>query len=321
MPIPKKLLIPMYRLIVLIREFEERAVQLFLNSELPGFLHSSIGQEAIPVAVSANLRQDDYIASTHRGHGDILAKGATPDRMMAELFGKITGYCKGKGGSMHIADLDIGILGATGIVGGAIPIINGAALAAKIRGTDQVGVCYFGDGASNEGTFHEALNLAAIWSLPVVFVCHNNMFAESTPLGYHQKVEDLAIRASGYGIEGVSVDGNDVFAIYEAASRAIGRARKGKGPTLLNCRTYRILGHYVGDSGTDYRTKKEVEEAKKREPVGRFRRQLIEMGVLTEQKAKSIEDEVEQEIENAVRFAKESQDPTESELLSDVYST
>jgi pyruvate dehydrogenase E1 component alpha subunit len=306
---------------VLIRKFEEKAAQLYLNNEIPGFLHSSIGQEAIPVAVSACLRDDDYIASTHRGHGDILAKGAKPDLMMAELFGKITGYCKGKGGSMHIADLDLGILGATGVVGGAIPIINGAALAARMRGTEQVGVAYFGDGASNEGTFHEALNLAAVWNLPVVFVCHNNMFAESTPVDYHQKVKDLAVRASGYGIEGFSVDGNDVFEVYEVAKKAIDRARKGQGPTLINCITYRLLGHYVGDPGTSYRSKKEVEEANKREPVGRFRKNLIEMGELTEEKAKSVEDEVDQEIEDAVLFAKESPEPTTAELLKDVYST
>jgi TPP-dependent pyruvate/acetoin dehydrogenase alpha subunit len=320
MSIPKAKLTPMFRMMVLIRRFEEKAMTLYLNGQLPGFLHSSLGQEAIPVGVSACLREDDYIATTHRGHGDILAKGSKADRMMAELFAKATGYCKGKGGSMHIADLDLGILGATGIVGGGIPIINGAALAAKLRGTDQVGVCYFGDGASNEGTFHEALNLAAIWDLPVVFVCHNNMYAESTPLSYHQKgVRDLADRALGYGMEGFSVDGNDVFEIYAATSRAVTRARKGEGPSLINCRTYRLTGHFVGDPGTLYRSKEEVEEAKSREPLGRFRRRLIDMKALTEEKARQIEADVEREIEAAVRFAQESPEPTAEELTRDVY--
>jgi TPP-dependent pyruvate/acetoin dehydrogenase alpha subunit len=214
----------------------------------------------------------------------------------------------------------LGIIGATGIVGGAIPIINGAALAAKMRGTEQIGVCYFGDGASNEGTFHEALNLAAVWNLPVVFVCQNNMFAESTPLHYHQKVKDLADRARGYGIDGFSVDGNDVFEIYDVAAKAINSARNGQGPTLINCKTYRLLGHFVGDSGTNYRSKNEVEEAKKREPVGRFRKRLIEMHVLTEAKAKKIDEEVEQEIEDAVIFARQSPEPASAELLTDVYS-
>lgn len=321
MGVPEDKLIPIYRMMVLIRTFEEKAIELFMNGRIPGFLHSSIGQEAIPATISVILRSDDYMISTHRGHGDILAKGASPNKMMAELYGRATGYCKGKGGSMHIADLDLGVLGATGIVGGGIPIINGAALAATMRGTDQVGVCYFGDGASNEGTFHEALNLAAIWDLPVLFVCENNMYAESTPIGYHQKVKDLADRAMGYGIAGASVDGNDVFEIYESARIAIEQARKGKGPTLLNCRTYRILGHYVGDPGTAYRRDEEVNAAKRRDPIGRFRKKLLESGVLTETAARSINNEVMKEIIEAVEYAEQSPSPTEADLLTDVYNT
>lgn len=316
----KETLLWMFRTITVIRKFEEKAMDLYLKGKLPGFLHSSIGQEAIPTGVSACLRDDDYIVSTHRGHGDILAKGTTPDRMMAELYGKTTGYCKGKGGSMHIADLDLGILGATGIVGGGLPIVNGAALAAKLRGTDQVAVCYFGDGASNEGTFHEAVNMAAIWDLPVLFVCHFNMYAESTPSSYHQKVEDLSLRAKGYGIPGVSVDGNDTLAVYEAAKKAVDRARKGKGPTLMNCRTYRILGHYVGDSGEQYRSKEEVEEAKKRDPINILRKNLIEMDVLTEEKAKKIEAEIDKQMDDAVAYAQQSPSPTADDLMTDVYS-
>lgn len=319
MKIPWEKLLPMYRLMVLIRRFEERAMQLFLNGQLPGFLHSSIGQEAIPVGFSGCLRQDDHILSTHRGHGDILAKGAKPDRMMAELFGKATGYCKGKGGSMHIANPDLGILGATGIVGGSLPIVNGAALACQMRGGDQVCVCYFGDGASNEGTFHEALNLAAIWQLPVLFVCQNNLYAESTPISYHQRVKDIADRAASYGMEGISVDGNDVFEVYAAASRAVAKARTGHGPTLLNCRTYRLTGHYVGDSGTAYRSAAEVEEAKKHEPLARFQQRLSSMGVLTESTISEIERDVEEEIAGAVLFAEESPEPDPAELTADVY--
>lgn len=321
MAVPKDKLVSIYRMMVLIRTFEEKTIELFMNGRIPGFLHSSIGQEAIPAAISSLLHKDDYIVSTHRGHGDILAKGTSAKGMMAELYGKATGYCKGKGGSMHIADLDLGILGATGIVGGGLPIINGAALAATMRGTDQVGVCYFGDGASNEGTFHEALNLASIWDLPVLFVCENNMYAESTPVSYHQKVNDLADRAIGYGIAGESVDGNDVLEIYETAKKAIDRARKGKGPTLMNCRTYRVLGHYVGDPGTAYRKDGEVEEAKRRDPIKRLRKKLVETGTLTETDVATIAAEVEAEIEEAVEYAEHSPAPSEADLLTDVYSS
>jgi len=315
----KTTVVPMYRTMFLIRKFEEKAAELYLNGRIPGFLHSSIGQEAIPAAISACLRPDDYIVSTHRGHGDILAKGAKADKMMAELFGKQTGYCHGKGGSMHIADLELGILGATGIVGGGLPIINGAALAARLKGTEQIGVCYFGDGASNEGTFHEALNLAAIWDLPVVFVCENNTYAESTPIWNQQKVADLSVRAQGYGITGVTVDGNDVFEIHAAASKAVEQARGGKGPTLMNCKTYRIMGHYIGDPGTAYRSSEEVEKAKKTEPLDRLRAWLVEKEFLTESGLKKLEREVEQEIEAAVAFAEQSEAPSLEQLTEDVY--
>lgn len=317
--LPKETVVSIYRTMFLIRRFEEKAGELYLNGRIPGFLHSSIGQEAIPAAVSACLRPDDYIVSTHRGHGDILAKGARTDQMMAELFGKRTGYCRGKGGSMHIADLQLGILGATGIVGGGLPIINGAALAARLRGSEQVGVCYFGDGASNEGTFHEALNLAAIWDLPVLFVCQNNTYAESTPIWYQQKVPDLSVRAQGYGMPGVSVDGNDIFEIHSAADAAVKRARAGQGPSLLNCRTYRIMGHYVGDPGTAYRSAEEVEKAKQKEPLATLRTWLIKRKHLTESGMRELERGVEQEIEAAVNFAEQSEAPSLDELTADVY--
>lgn len=227
--IPKEKMIDLYQKLIRIRLFEEKAVELFLKGILPGFLHSSLGQEAISVGACATLREDDWIVSTHRGHGDIIAKGARVDLMMAELFAKKTGYCKGKGGSMHIADLHLGILGATGIVGGGLPIANGAALACQLKGTDQVCLCFFGDGASNIGSFHEALNLAAVWNLPVIFICQNNLYAESTPQWQHQKIKDISIRGESYGMPGVSVDGNDVLAVYETVSSAVERARKKRG--------------------------------------------------------------------------------------------
>jgi pyruvate dehydrogenase E1 component alpha subunit len=317
--ISKDQLLDMYEKMVRIRLFEEKAVELFLKGVLPGFLHSSIGQEAIPVGTCAALREDDWLASTHRGHGDMIAKGARVDLMMAELFAKKTGYCKGKGGSMHIADLDLGILGATGIVGGGLPIANGAALAIQLRGGDQVIICFFGDGASNEGAFHEALNLAGVWNLPVIFICQNNLYAESTPQRQHQKIKDVFIRAESYGMPGTGVDGNDVFAVYETVSSAVERARKKGGPSLIECKTYRWLGHYVGDPSTAYRTKEEVEEWKKRDPLKLFREKLLAMGVLGEKDPEEINHKIEKEIEDAVIFAQDSPDPELEEALEDIY--
>ena len=317
--IPKDNLLQMYEKMVRIRLFEEQGVQLFLKRVIPGNIHPSIGQEAIPVGVCSALRENDYITSTHRGHGDIIAKGARVDRMMAELLGKKTGYCKGKGGSMHIADLDLGILGANGIVGAGLPIANGAALAFQMRGTDQICVSFFGDGASNTGSFHEALNLASVWKLPVIFVCQNNEYAFSTPQRNHQNICDIAVRGTGYGIPGVCVDGNDVLAVYEAAQEAVGRARKGEGPSLLECKTYRWTGHFVGDSATSYRSKEEVEERKKRDPVKLYREKLLAMGTCGEKELEEINKRIQKEIEGAVVFAQNSPDPDPEEALEDVY--
>ena len=318
--LPKEKLSDMYEKMVRIRLFEEKAAELFLKGILPGFLHSSIGQESPPVGTCAALRDDDYIISTHRGHGDIIAKGARSDRMMAELFGKKTGYCKGKGGSMHIADLDLGILGANGIVGGGLTIVSGAALAAVLKGTDQVAVCFFGDGASNNGTFHEGLNMASIWSLPVLFVCQNNGYAESTPQTYHQRVCDVATRAQAYNMPGRCVDGNDVLAVYDAVSEAVARGRKGEGPTLIECKTYRHLGHFVGEPGTIYRPKEEVEDWKKnRDPIKLFRAKLLSMGTHTEAELDGIDEKMEKEIEEAVVFARNSPEPAPEEALEDIY--
>jgi TPP-dependent pyruvate/acetoin dehydrogenase alpha subunit len=315
----KKELIDMYRKMVRIRLFEERVVKEFAAGNIPGFVHVYSGEEAVAVGACANLRTKDYITSTHRGHGHLIAKGGRTDRMMAELYGKKTGYNKGKGGSMHIAEVDIGILGADAIVGGGIPVAGGAALSAKMRGTDQVAVCFLGDGASNTSRFHEGVNLASIWKLPVVYVIENNMYAETTCIADTCNLTDIADRAAAYGIPGVTVDGNDVMAVYEAVGAAVAKARKGEGPTLVECKTCRHHGHYEGDTMT-YRDTKEVDECKKRDPIPRFRKKLAEMGVLTEKEAEKIDQEIAQEIEAAVKFAAESPFPDPEEALEDVYA-
>jgi pyruvate dehydrogenase E1 component alpha subunit len=317
--IAKEKLINMYRVMVRIREFEERTKKEFAAGKIPGFVHLYAGEEAVATGACANLRPDDYITSTHRGHGHLIAKGGKTDRMMAELYGKKTGYNKGKGGSMHIADMEIGILGANGIVGAGIPIAAGAALSAKMRGTDQVVIGFLGDGATNTTRFHEGVNLAAIWNLPVVYIIENNMYAESTRIADTCKLANLSDRAKAYGIPGKTVDGNDVLAVYEAVGEAVATARKGRGPTLVECKTWRHHGHFEGDPQT-YKTKQEIEHWMKKDPIPRFRKQLIEMGVLTEEDADKISQEMKEEIEKAVKFAEESPLPAPEEALEDVYA-
>ncbi|MDK2881862.1 MAG: acetoin:2,6-dichlorophenolindophenol oxidoreductase subunit alpha [Bacillota bacterium] len=308
-----------YRTMYTIRSFEERVNDLFLAGEIPGFVHLYIGEEAVATGVMANLRKTDYITSTHRGHGHTIAKGADLKRMMAEIFGKRTGYCRGKGGSMHIADFSIGMLGANGVVGGGFNLAVGAALAARLMGTDQVAVCFFGDGASNRGTFHEGLNMAAVWKLPVVFVCENNQYASTTPYRTSTSVENIADRAIGYGIPGVVVNGNDVFAVYEAAQAAVERARSGGGPTLLEAKTYRIKGHFVGDPEL-YRTRQEVQEhLENDDPLKNFRQQVLGANRLTERELAEIEAQVREDIEAAVDFARKSPFPAPEELFEDLY--
>ncbi|MGI6605238.1 MAG: thiamine pyrophosphate-dependent dehydrogenase E1 component subunit alpha [bacterium] len=308
-----------YRTMYTIRCFEEKVNDLFLAGEIPGFVHLYIGEEAIATGVMANLRKTDYITSTHRGHGHTIAKGANLKKMMAEIFGKRTGYCHGKGGSMHIADFSIGMLGANGVVGGGFNLAVGAALAAKLRGSDQVAVCFFGDGASNRGTFHEAINMAAAWKLPVVFVCENNQWASTTPYRTTTSVENIADRAIGYGIPGVVVNGNDVFAVYEAARAAVQRARSGGGPTLLEAKTYRIKGHFVGDPEL-YRTREEVQERfENDDPLKNFRQQVLAANQLTEKDFADIETQVKEELAAALAYAKESPFPGPEELFQDLY--
>lgn len=319
MQISEKKLKEMYEKMLKIRYFEEKAMELFRAGEIPGFLHSYLGEEAVASGVCAALKKDDYITSTHRGHGHVIAKGAHLDKMMAELFGKKTGYCKGKGGSMHIADFSIGVVGAIGIVGAGIPIANGVALTAKMKKTKRVVVSFFGDGASNQGVFHEGLNLASVWDLPVVFVCENNSYAESTPQWQHQKIKDISIRAVSYDIPGITVDGNNVIAVFEATQKAVKRARNGEGPSLIECKTYRWMGHYIGDPAY-YRPKGEVKKWKNRCPIKRFKQRLLKQEALKEDELEKIEKEVKKKIKEAVTFARKSPTPEPEEALKDVYT-
>lgn len=315
----KDMLIWMYEKMLLIRYFEEKVVELFAAGKIPGFVHSYIWEEAVAVGTCANLRKDDFITSTHRGHGHLLAKGGDPRRMMAELFGKKTGYCKGKGGSMHIASIEVGILGANGIVGGGIPMAGGAAYALSKQGKDSVVVCFFGDGASNQGTFHEALNLASIWKLPVIYVCENNFYGISMSQARHQNIKYISQRADSYGIPGVTVDGMDVLAVYDAVGTAVARARAGEGPTLVEARTYRKRGHFEGDPDY-YRPKEEIAMWAEKEPIARFKDYLIREGVITSGRADEIASRAQAEVEEAVRFAEESPEPDPEDAVTDVYT-
>jgi pyruvate dehydrogenase E1 component alpha subunit len=308
----------LFELLVRIRRFEEAVVDLFARGRIPGFLHTYIGQEAVAAGVCANLRIDDKITSTHRGHGHMLAKGGRFDRAMAELFGKSTGYNKGKGGSMHIAEPDLGMLGANAIVGAGIAIATGAALTAQYLGQDWVAVAFFGDGASNEGVFHESLNLASVWSLPVIYVCENNEFAESTPQDHHQNVQDVAIRALAYDIPGVTVDGNDVGAVYLCAQEAIERARSGDGPTLVEAKTTRWRGHHEADN-QGYRDPNHLQAALENDSIERWVEVLLAKGV-SRMQIDEIDSQVQRELEEAIDFADKSPLPRREDALSDIYT-
>jgi pyruvate dehydrogenase E1 component alpha subunit len=316
--IGKDSLLQIYERMRLIRTFEDRVAELFAEGKLPGFVHLYAGEEAIAVGVCSHLTDDDFITSTHRGHGHCIAKGVNVDAMMAELYGKATGSCKGKGGSMHIADVDKGMLGANGIVGGGGPLACGSGLTAKVKGTDQVTVCFFGDGAAEQGTMHEAMNLAKVWNLPVVFVCENNGFAESTPASYHCAAKDIADRATAYDMPGFSVDATDLFAVYEAAEGAIGRARRGEGPSLIECKGFRFYGHFEGDAKAYY-TEEMVEDFHKRDPVKRFRKQVLDRNLVTAAELDEIDARATQVVEDAITFAEESAYPAPEECLTDVY--
>lgn len=319
MKLSKDLLRDMYMRMKKIREFETKAMSLFADGKIPGFVHLYIGEEAVATGVCENLRDDDFITSTHRGHGHIVAKGGNLKFMMAELFGKEDGYCKGKGGSMHIADRGKGILGANGIVGAGHNIACGAGLSISYRGTDQVCVCFFGDASTNEGSFHESLNLASIWKLPIVFVCENNKYGISMSQERHMAIKDISERATSYGIPGVTVDGNDVVAVYEASKEAITRARNGQGPTLLEAKTYRQRGHFEGDPGL-YKPEAEQKEWVAKDPIKKFSAFLQENNLLSAEDLAVIDKELTQEIAEAIAFAEQSFYPALEKTVEDVYS-
>jgi len=317
--LPTERLRAMLATMLLIRAFEEKAEELYGLGRVHGTMHLSIGQEAVAVGVCEALRPDDYILSTHRGHGHCLAKGADVRRVMAEFLGKETGYCRGRGGSMHIADVEGGNLGANGIVGGGLPIATGVGLSIQVRGSGQVCVAFFGDGAANGGAFHESVNLASIWDLPVVFVCENNQYAMSMPVRQSMRVERVSDRACAYGIPGRTVDGMDVLAVFEAASEAVERARAGGGPTLLECVTYRYRGHSKSDRQR-YRTREEVARWRAQDPIERLRRLLEEQGLVQPGEFDALAAAAREQVEEAVRFAEASPEPDPSTLLEDVYA-
>lgn len=319
MEIPHEKLSWIYTSMYRIRRFEEQLLEETAKGNAMGVAHTSDGEEAGPTGVCAHLGENDWIASTHRGHGHCIAKGLETKYMFAEIFGRSTGLCKGKGGSMHIADFSKGMLGANAIVGASIPLAVGAAFTAKYKGTGGVGVTFFGDGASNQGVFHESMNLAAVLKLPTIFVCENNHYAESTPVEYAVPVRDIADRGASYSIPGISVDGMDVFAVYEAAGEAVARARSGGGPTLLELKTYRYHGHFHADNPRTYRLEEEEKPWHDRDPIPNFEKRVLEQELMSEAELKQIRDGIEREIADAVQFALDSPLPDLDSLYSDVY--
>jgi TPP-dependent pyruvate/acetoin dehydrogenase alpha subunit len=313
-------LIDLYRRMVTIREFEEQARDLYSRAVIGGMLHLSIGQEAVAVGACAALRTDDYITSTHRGHGHCLAKGADPGRMFAELFGRVEGYCRGKGGSMHIANPAVGNLGANAIVGGSIPIATGAGLSAKIRKTGQVAVCFFGDGALNQGVLFESMNMAAMWHLPVIYACENNQYGEYVPTK-QMTAGNIEQRGEAFGIPSILIDGMDVLAVYEATARAVERARQGEGPSFLIFDTYRYYGHGMSDRDRPYRSREEESEWRaQRDPIDRLERWLKESCHVIKSELELIHEEVQQQIASAIEFAKNAPEPDPSEVRMHVYA-
>ena len=313
----KEQMLGLYRTMVRIREFEETSAKLFLDGKLIGFLHLYSGEEAVAAGVCACLREDDCVTSTHRGHGHCIAKGADMNRMMAELYGKADGYSKGKGGSMHIADISKGIIGANGIVGAGIPIAVGTAYAQKYKESDAVTVAFFGDGASNRGTFHESLNMAAVLNLPVLFVCENNQFGMSTPFDYHSKNKTISQRSAAYDMPGVRVDGNDPAAVRDAALTAVLRAREGNGPTLIECLTWRHYGHFIGDSAA-YKKPKDEKRWREKDPITGFEKRLIKDGLAEEGELDKIKADASDEVLASVRFAEQSPFPDLAVMFEDL---
>jgi pyruvate dehydrogenase E1 component alpha subunit len=316
-------LVEMLRKMILIREFDQLAIELRKKGRIYGALHPYVGEEAVAVGVCAALRPTDRITSTHRGHGHCIAKGADINRMMAELFGRVDGYCKGKGGSMHIADFAIGMLGANGIVAGGIPIACGAALAAQLDEAGGVTACFFGDGATGEGEFHESLNIAAIWKLPVIFVCENNQYGADNAVSSVRLVPDISLHAAAYGMPGISVDGNDVLAVRDATAAAVERARRGDGPTLLHCKTFRWLFHAMRDAPPpETRPAEMLAEWRRRDrdAITRFEDHLIAERIITDAEVRALRDHVKRDLDAAVDFAEASPYPDPKDLLADMFA-
>lgn len=315
----KALLKELYKRMLDARAFEEKVSYFFALGMIHGTTHLSVGQEASGVGACMALKEDDYITSTHRGHSQVIGKGIDLNKMMAELMGRATGYCKGKGGSMHIADLEVGNLGANGVVGGGHGIAVGAALTQQMKNTGKIVLCFFGDGAANEGSFHEALNMASIWKLPVIFYCENNHYGMSMSFSKHMNIKDIAERAAAYGIPGHIVDGNDVLAVYDTVREAAEHVRSGLGPVFIESKTYRWLGHSKSDANK-YRTKEEIEEWKRKCPIMRFRKYLSEEAGFGEEELTAMEQKAKDDIEKAVEFAKNSPYPSLDTILEDVYA-
>ena len=319
MDLNRETLLNLYTTMATIRNFEERGIPETGQRRMSGSVHSSAGQEAVPTGVCAHLSEDDYIGSTHRGHGHCIAKGVDPKLMMAELFGRATGPNKGKGGSMHIADMSKGMLGTNGVVAASVPLAVGAALTSKLKNLGRVAVAFFGDGGANQGILHESMNLASVWKLPVIFCCENNGYAESTPVEYALSVANVSDRAAGYNMPGFNVDGMDVFAVYDAAGQAVARARAGEGPSLLECRTYRYYGHTVFDNPLSYRTREEEEHWRNRDPLIQFRNTVLPLGEITAEELDQIDKEAADLMEDAIQFADASNWPEPAEVYEDVY--
>ncbi len=310
-----KLALDLYRQMVQLREFELKVQELYRAGKLPGFVHLYVGEEAVAAGVCANLKQTDIVYSTHRGHGHALAKGVTGREVMAELWGKVDGCSGGRGGSMHLYAPAYGFMGTNGIVGASIPLATGAALSSQVQGSDRVSICFFGDGAVNSGSFHEAVNLGAVWDLPVIYVCENNLYATEMAFSRATKNTSVASRAAAYKLPGVEVDGNNVLEVHAAAQTAIQRARRGEGPTLIECKTYRTVGHHEGDPGTDYRTREEVAEWRARDPIKMLAERCLSLRIASQEDLQRIEKEVDAWLDDAVQYAQDSPEPKAESVL------
>ena len=319
-PLSKDAMLAILRRMIMVRRFEETVFDVYRRGWMPGLAHLYDGSEATAVGVCAALRDDDTITSTHRGHGHIIAKGGHLDQMMAEVMGKVTGYCRGKGGEMHIADVGLGILGANGIVGGGVGIATGSAFSAKHSGSDRVSVAFFGDGAANQGILYECANMAVLWNLPVIYVCENNQYTEFTNWRKLTAGDGLAVRAEAMGMPGVEVDGNDVMAVYNATNEAVQRARAGDGPSVVVCHTWRYGGHHVGDPGTAYRPKEEIEKWRAKDPIVQFEKVLLDKGIVSPEDIELTRDAIEQEISHAVEAGREAPFPEVNEVTDHVYA-